>query len=263
VGLVFTNAQSHMRWGTRRRFSNRHLSSSRVAPRVAHGAEERPNPRGAGSRRPSRRGGSAPPSPSAAPGSIGTGPTHNAGTVALHGRQKSAPLGPGLAQSGGSSSAHRGLPRRSERRPMREATVRRGAWRRRGHRLARWLVRGTCQVERQATMPEFVAFCAGRLGKSRGCIDAPCPRRSTTRRSRACLGAGGRQGAPPDQRKACRLPQSATFRPIFAPSVSANRKWMPDQMRASTMSSRICEKLVNCRVTPPGVVPLNVARSRP
>ena len=50
---------------------------------------------------------------------------------------------------------------------------------------------------------------------------------------------------------------------------SANRKWMPDHTRASTMSSHICEKLVNVRVTPFGaaavgsVVPLNVASSRP
>lgn len=91
---------------------------------------------------------------------------------------------------------------------------------------------------------------ARRLGEARGastarCLRAPAPSRS------------------PDQRNACRLPQWATLRPIFAPSVSANRKWTPDQMRASTMSSRTCEKLVNSRVTPPGVVPLNVAPSRP
>jgi hypothetical protein len=88
------------------------------------------------------------------------------------------------------------------------------------------------------------------------------PAPSTTRRSRARPGAVGRQGARRDQRKACRLPQCATLRPILAASSSANRKWMPDQMRASTMSSTSCEKLVNWRVTPPGVVPLNLARSR-
>ena len=65
------------------------------------------------------------------------------------------------------------------------------------------------------------------------------------------------------------MPQWATRRPIFADSVSANRKWMPDHTRASTMSSHICEKLLNVRVTPFGaaavgsVVPLNVASSRP
>ena len=32
VGLVFTNAQSHMRWGTRRRFLNRHLWLAASAP---------------------------------------------------------------------------------------------------------------------------------------------------------------------------------------------------------------------------------------
>jgi hypothetical protein len=83
------------------------------------------------------------------------------------------------------------------------------------------------------------------------------------RRSSESPGAVGRRGSLPDQRKACRLPQWATLRPIFAPCVSANRKWTPDHTRASTMSSRTCEKLVNCRVTPPGVVPVNVARSRP
>ena len=53
------------------------------------------------------------------------------------------------------------------------------------------------------------------------------------------------------------------LRPIFAASSSAKRKWMPDQMRASTMSSTTCEKLVNVRVTLVGVVPLKVAWSRP
>jgi hypothetical protein len=69
----------------------------------------------------------------------------------------------------------------------------------------------------------------------------------------------GRQGGHRGQRKASRLPQWATRRPIFAASSSANRKWMPDHTRASTMSAHTSEKLVNVRVTPPGVVPLNVA----
>jgi hypothetical protein len=108
------------------------------------------------------------------------------------------------------------------------------------------------------------AFFRRRLGEARGRARLRHAARgaSTQGDPRARPGAAGRQGAPLDQRKACRLPQWATLRPILAPSVSANRKWMPDQMRASTMSSRSCEKLVNCRVTPPGVVPLNVARSR-
>jgi hypothetical protein len=103
-----------------------------------------------------------------------------------------------------------------------------------------------------------------RLGEAHGReFAARYPRGVNARRSSGTPWRGRRQGAPLDQRNACRLPQRATLRPIFAPSVSANRKWTPDQMRASTMSSRSCEKLVNCRVTPPGVVPLNFARSRP
>ena len=89
--------------------------------------------------------------------------------------------------------------------------------------------------------------------------------RGDPRRALALSGARARPG----QRKACRLPQWATRRPSFADSVSANRKWIPDHTRASTMSSHICEKLLNVRVTPFGVaavgsvVPLNVASSRP
>jgi hypothetical protein len=104
----------------------------------------------------------------------------------------------------------------------------------------------------------------GGSARPAGASMARCPRavdaEAIRRRALALEGARARAR---DQRKACRLPQWATLRPIFAASVSANRKWMPDQMRASTMSSRSCEKLVNCRVRPLGVVPLNVASSRP
>jgi hypothetical protein len=53
-----------------------------------------------------------------------------------------------------------------------------------------------------------------------------------------------RQGTHFGQWKACRLPQWATWRPIFAACSSADRKWTPDCPRAWTMSAQTCEKLV-------------------
>ena len=130
-------------------------------------------------------------------------------------------------------------------------------------RYGRSCIASSCdagELEGDDASPAVVdALCAGRLAEGSrarlGHVARGRRHRGDSRRAhRLCLG---------DQRKACRLPQWATRRPIFAASSSAKRKWMPDHTRASTMSAHTSEKLVNVRVTLPGVVPLNVASSRP